>query len=377
MHEGLYGVWDLGGTPIEVTEGDLGPQFRLPGTPPGFAPLLDSTDDPGRFVLRGGSFDGAVVAIDDGVVSVGPFALTAVEGPYEEPPGYGLVAPEFIPDVTRDEVFASLAARMGAGASVEWTVPYPKHEFIRWLGSLDRYIFHGSNDRAIDEFLPVRTSMELYDHGGRGNLGAVYGTHDGLWSMFFAIVDRSRIPGSIRNGVTTFEAPDGRTVDSYQFSLDREALPERPFTTGALYVLPRATFTRLPMWPGGPLSNEWASVETVKPLARLTIAPEEFPFIDSIGAHDDGPMLRTFELTRRLITSGSAAKEVDDGYSVALVWNDELAAVYEEWLEGWSNMMPGVASELEGSGDQRTWTLRGPDAFRSTARVWLGDLLDD
>lgn len=37
MDTALYGVWDLGGTWIEITEGDRGPEVRLPGTQPGFA----------------------------------------------------------------------------------------------------------------------------------------------------------------------------------------------------------------------------------------------------------------------------------------------------------------------------------------------------
>ena len=53
MDTALYGVWDLGGTWIEITEGDRGPEVRLPGTQPGFAPLLGATRDPTQFVLRG------------------------------------------------------------------------------------------------------------------------------------------------------------------------------------------------------------------------------------------------------------------------------------------------------------------------------------
>jgi hypothetical protein len=375
MQEALFGVWDLGGFPIEIRPGGRRPEVRLPGTPDGFVPVLEATDDPDRFVLRGGSFDGAMFTVADGVVMAGPYPLRATGGPFEDPPGYGLAAPDVAPDADRDARFASLARHMADGAELDWSLPYPKHEFVRWLGSLDRFIFHGSNKTTIDEFLPVRTSMELYDLGQRGNLGATYGTHDGLWAMFFAVVDRSKIQGSIRNGVTTFAAPDGRTVDRYQFSIDARALPDRPFTTGALYVLPRDTFRRLPMWPDGPASNEWASVEPVRPLGRLAIAPDDFPFLEAIGAHDDGPMLRTFELTRDLIARATEAKAIDDGFRVELTWSDEVGAAYVEWLAGWTELMPNVTVELEGDGDLRTWTLHGPEAFRATAKDWLGDLL--
>ncbi|HEY5652035.1 MAG TPA: hypothetical protein VIW46_11340, partial [Acidimicrobiia bacterium] len=135
----------------------------------------------------------------------------------------------------------------------------------------DSVIFHGSNRTDIDEFVPQRASMELNDTGGRGNLGAIYGTHDGLWAMFFAIIDRGRLRGSIRNGSTRYETPDRtQSVDRYHFSVHHEMLESAPYTTGALYLLPRAAFDRVPIYPGGPLSNEWACHEPIRPLARLT-----------------------------------------------------------------------------------------------------------
>ena len=76
----------------------------------------------------------------------------------------------------------------------------------------------------IDEFQPARKSMELYDETGRGNLQAVYGTHDGLWAMFFAIIDRPNLQGSIRNGVTYFKNQAGEVVVAKGKSLDDGAL---------------------------------------------------------------------------------------------------------------------------------------------------------
>jgi hypothetical protein len=168
---------------------------------------------------------------------------------------------------------------------------------------------------------------------------------------------------------------DGRSVDTYQFSVHHEILPKRPFTRGALYVLPRESFRRLRLWPGGPVSNEWASETSVRPLARLLVEPEDFPFLDEVGGHDDGPLLRLQMMSRQLIDEGTSAREVEGGYAIELAWSDETEAVYDDWLELWNEFMPGVSSELQGTGAARTWTLLGPTAFRQTASKWLGEAL--
>lgn len=63
----------------------------------------------------------------------------------------------------------------------EYDLPYPKHEFLRYLAAQEMFIFHGSAKADIDEFQTRRTSMELKDKSGRGNVQGIYGTHDGRW----------------------------------------------------------------------------------------------------------------------------------------------------------------------------------------------------
>jgi hypothetical protein len=379
MQGRFEGAWDFGGLPVEVRDEDGELVLHFPGTPDGFDSILIPSGPVGEYVIRGGEFDGVhvVFAADADRATMGPLQVERMAELEEEPPGHGLLAPPWMENAARDELFASLEADIGDGQPVAWDHPYPKHEFVRWLMERDRYIFHGSNNRDIDTFQPVRTSIELMDHGERGNLGAVYGTHDGLWSLFFAVIDRSRLQGSINNGVMRFDAPDGRSVDVYHFSVHHESLPDEPYTEGALYILPRASFRRLPMWPGGPPSNEWASESAVQPLARLLVEPGDFPFLDDIGGHDDAPLLRMQELARQLLAAGTSATELDDGFAIELAWSDATAAAYEEWLPLWERFMPGAGTGLEGDGGNRTWTLRGPDAFVSTAREWVGDLLED
>ncbi|MEZ4658036.1 MAG: hypothetical protein R2911_10725 [Caldilineaceae bacterium] len=68
------------------------------------------------------------------------------------------------------------------------------------------------------------------------------------------------------------------------------SLPGQPWRTGTVYLLPRRTFTLQPSITVG--ANEvhiaqLASVVPVQPLAKLTVAPEDFPFLREIRGHDD------------------------------------------------------------------------------------------
>ena len=96
------------------------------------------------------------------------------------------------------------------------------------------------------------------DERAYGNQQAVYATQDALWSRSFAIVDRSRITGSIRNGVQYYHNRAGEPLALYNFSINRQHLAEQPWRSGTLYFLPRDSFVRMPL-AGQALSNEWAS----------------------------------------------------------------------------------------------------------------------
>src|SRR6187401_109008 len=74
------------------------------------------------------------------------------------------------------------------------------------------------------------------------------------------------------------------------FSVSQSALPNQPWRTGTVYLLPRRTFTVQPSIAFG--SNQvhfaqLASFERVQPLAKLTVAPTDFPFLTQIRGHDD------------------------------------------------------------------------------------------
>jgi hypothetical protein len=324
--------------------------------PRGYEPCL--VQDGQGWRISGGFLDGVPVEFTDtGLVAGGIVALERSRRPVAPEPGSGLLAPAWIEDPRFADAWTS---HPSGGDALDLPRDVPVHAFVQWLTRRDEVIFHGSNRRDIDEFAPRRTSTELRDRWGRGNLAAVYGTHDGLWAMFFAVVDRSRLRGSIRNGVTRFTRPDGEHLDVYRFSVSSVSLPDRPWTDGALYLLPKAGFDRLPLYPGGPPSWEWASTEPVRPLARLLVTPEDFPFLDRIGAHDDGPLLELADLWQRVRAATSEAERVAGGYRMVV---DLEPPVLDRWSALLAEFHPQATVRIDRATAPPTVELSGPPAF--------------
>jgi hypothetical protein len=188
-----------------------------------------------------------------------------------------LVAPPLELDRERAESFAALAERVRSarGANVEYDLPYPLHEFTRFLVDHDDVLLHGAADPSIDRFEP-RRQTDFDDE----LVHAVFASSDGIWPLFFAVLDRARIRAT-RN--TCLHAADG---SYYYFALD--VAPRDVWTRGTLYVLPRGPFRQHAD------GTEWTSVEPVHPLARIAIDPDDFPFREHVFRFDgDEPPLRT------------------------------------------------------------------------------------
>lgn len=184
-----------------------------------------------------------------------------------------------------DQLFeAALAA--GGCPEISYTLPQPKWQFLCHLADHHHIALHGSGDPNIALFEP-RQSNDLNEFG---NQKAVYAASDGLWAMFFAIVDRARV-GSITNACVRLEDETGALHGPYYvFSVSQSALPGQPWRTGTLYLLPRSPFITQPPLTFGPSQvhiAQLASFEPVRPLARLTVAPSDFPFLAQIRGHDD------------------------------------------------------------------------------------------
>jgi hypothetical protein len=160
--------------------------------------------------------------------------------------------------------------------------------------------------------------------------------------MFFAVVDRGRLDGTIRNGVMYVHDRHGEQLALYNFSINKDNLPERPFRTGALYLLPREAFDR-ELFGGEAPSNEWVSLSPVRPAAHLVVDPDDFPFLTRIGGHDDGPIVRSDALQRRLLDGAEKAHSLGPEQR-ELVFRPEpgLEADVREFIALQGELMPGV-----------------------------------
>jgi hypothetical protein len=204
-------------------------------------------------------------------------------------PDYWLPRPSVAVDPIAHEAFDALwGATLGTGGcpSIAYTLPYPKWQFLCHLADQHAVALHGSGDAGIDRFEP-RQPNDITEFG---NQKAVYAAADGLWAMFFAVVDRGRV-GSIINACIRIADGSG-TVHGpfYVFSVSQSALAHRPWRSGMLYLLPRSSFIAQPPESFGSLQvhiAQLASFEAVRPLAKLSVTPEDFPFLALTRGHDD------------------------------------------------------------------------------------------
>jgi hypothetical protein len=177
-------------------------------------------------------------------------------------------------DELLDEALAA-----GPDHPVDYRLDAPKWQFLCHAADRSDYVLHGSGNPGIAEFEP-RRPQDLSEFGGRL---AVFAATDGIWPMFYAILDRDNVPMGMCNAC--FRNSDGVY---YYFSISASALRLRPWRTGTVYLLPSATFDLQQAPPGKEgQPAQAASPVPVRPVAKLAVGPEDFPFLHDIHGHDN------------------------------------------------------------------------------------------
>jgi hypothetical protein len=177
--------------------------------------------------------------------------------------------------------------------------PSLRWQFLCHLADARGAVLHGSGRPGIEVFEP-RQAIDLREFGNRK---AVYAAGDGIWAMFFAIVDRERIPSVTNACIRLADAAGTVSPPRYVFSISRSALPLRPWRSGTVYVLPGETFELQPPLRLGEFEvriPQLASSVAVRPLARVAVDPADFPFLADIRGHEDD---RLDEYARALETA--------------------------------------------------------------------------
>jgi hypothetical protein len=217
-------------------------------------------------------------------------------------------------DLDADKLTAfekALASTRGDRVGIEYQLPYPKHEFLSYLVAKHDVLLHGSGSGAIDVFEPTPQT----DYFGRVRT-AVFAASDGIWPMFFAILDRSRYHGSLQNACYWDIDAGGERQKCYAFSITRE----------------------------------------VTPLARLAVSPSDFPFLKNVEGHGDERTDRFEELVYEL---GTGAQEL----STSATAIDLVLAMPSLWRERAAEfvaLLPATLPDLRGEvlDDERALVLR-------------------
>jgi hypothetical protein len=156
----------------------------------------------------------------------------------------------------------------------------------------------------------------------------------------------------------------GNPVDLYRFTVHKDFVGGDIWRTGTLYLLSRADFEPIPFYPGGPASNEWAATSELKPLARLTIDPADFPFLNQVGSHDDGELIAAEEISDIVTAKVGSARSVPGGILLSLTWDDEIAGIWDRYMETRQRFSPDVERTLTlGAEGIATLEVRGPEGY--------------
>jgi hypothetical protein len=178
------------------------------------------------------------------------------------------------------------AVAEGSGEVLNYPLATPKWQFLCYLCDHKEIVLHGSGRPDIREFEPRKSN----DSVAFGNRRAVYAASDGIWPIYFAVMNRDGPVTSLVNSCLRFVEPDGsRSEPYYYFSINADALTSDTFRRGTIYLLPRQTFEQqaLRPWQGREVeSAQWASLVPVRPLARLPVEPDDFPFLTRLETHD-------------------------------------------------------------------------------------------
>jgi hypothetical protein len=185
-----------------------------------------------------------------------------------------------------DHLFSALQAA-GKNTLINYNFPVPKWQFLCYLSDHREVVLHGTGNPNIQVFEPL-PSNDLSEFGAQT---AVYGAADGLWAMFFAILDREHWPMYTSNACIRLVDEAGLiSQPRYVFSISHSALRQKPWRKGMVYLLPGETFIKQPSLQFGPYEvriPQLASLVPVKPFAHLEVAPEDFPFLGDIRGLDD------------------------------------------------------------------------------------------
>jgi hypothetical protein len=188
-------------------------------------------------------------------------------------------------DAEMEARFAVAADEVLAGEAT--SVPGPRLDFLCWLAENRSVVFHGS---PRDDLHELSTERRSRDATAWGNQEAVYASTDPVWAIYFACLRRDQGWTGTRNG-TMGQAGGPLYPRRYFFLHNRGSASAERFGPGSLYLLPPSSFIAARPVADVIDTAHLVSREPVKPLARLDVTPEDFPFRDRVRYYSDGEPL--------------------------------------------------------------------------------------
>lgn len=189
-----------------------------------------------------------------------------------------------IPSPEKRQAFDALLDQALANAPnslIEYDLPDPKAEFLAYVCDWRGLVAHGTPRTDLETLEPIRLTSDRSEFGNRQQ---VFCSPDGLWALWFAILDKSQV-WLTENGCLRLGSGEHRTK-YYHFRLPRELQSEPPFTDGMIYFARPGDFPDHLIIP--PLERldaeveEWGSITEVVPLARVAVSPADFPYLDRV-----------------------------------------------------------------------------------------------
>lgn len=198
-------------------------------------------------------------------------------------------------DMTSEKraAFETLASSTPPGGWIDYRLDDPKWQFLSYLCSSRNLVLHGSQNADIAEVEP----RKAVDVKAYSNQEAIYATTDGIWVIFFAIVDRQKFsPLSLFNSCLEIRLSPGQVMGPlYFFSITHSALIQNPWRDGVVYILPRENFQQEPVQQmlGAEIAfPHWISPKPASPVARLMVSPHDFPFLAQVHGHNDEKLVQ-------------------------------------------------------------------------------------
>lgn len=167
--------------------------------------------------------------------------------------------------------FAAVLERTPPGGEIAYDLPQPKWHFLHWA-TQNELLLHGTNARGL-ESLVARPQGDAFGAPTEG----LFASDDAIWPLYFATVRRE----ALRYGYINW-ATHVRGASRYIFSIGADPLDPASWTTGAVYLLPAAGFTRTGE------TRELVSRDPPAPRAWLRVEPDDFPFHSQTIQHGAG-----------------------------------------------------------------------------------------